>query len=177
MKAICCLGDRLRHFADSSAHRNRHPFFIPDASAEWVARICPAIKISRLGTHISRKFASRYYDSYAAVVMFMPSSEAVDFANADERFFICDSAYCVGDSTEIGTKDAEHVISAEGKEVRFTVETLGVDETVSRLSEFSTLKMGDLIIFAENSFDIAIREGDQLTVETDGREAVDVKIK
>lgn len=177
MKAICDFGERMRHFADSSAHRNRYPFFIPDTSVEWCAKICPAIKISRLGTHIARKFASRYYDSIAPAVIFMPSDAADDFANADERHFVCDSAYCLGDSVAIGAQDTEHIISTGDRQLIFTAQTLNVDEIVSKLSEFATLKMGDIVIFGDSGFNININEGEQLTVKLDDADSIDVKIK
>ncbi|MDE5595332.1 MAG: hypothetical protein K2I89_07150 [Muribaculaceae bacterium] len=177
MKAICDFGERMRHFADSSAHRNRYPFFIPDTSVEWCAKICPAIKISRLGTHIARKFASRYYDSVAPAVIFMSSAAADDFANADERYFVCDSAYCLGDSVAIGGQETEHIISIGDKHLNFTTQTLNADEIVSKLSEFATLKMGDLVIFGNNGFNISINVGEQLTVKLDGADSIDIKIK
>ena len=177
MKTICDFGERLRHYADSSAHRNRYPFFIPDTSMEWSVKVCPAIKISRLGTHISRKFASRYYDTVSAVALFLPTKLSAEFADADERYFVCDSGYCPGESTPIGTPDTEHVISVEDKVLTFSMATLGADEKVSELSKFTTLKMGDLIIFANHALDLGISEGSQLTVSLDGKESVDVKIK
>ncbi len=177
MKAICEFGGKIRHYADSAAHRNRYPFFIPDSSREWTARVCPAIKISRLGTHISRKFASRYYDSVAAVVMFVPSDVAADIVKADERYFVCDSAYCIGDSVAVGVQETVHNISAGGNELIFTAESLKADEVVSQLSEYATLKMGDLIIFGDKCFNLSIKEGDTLTVRLDGEDSVEVKIK
>ena len=177
MKAICDFGGRLRHYADSSAHRNRYPFFIPDTSAEWSVKICPAVKINRLGTHISEKFAPRYYDAVSAVALFMPSVSAADFANADERYFLCDSAYCCGELAAVGEADKDHVIQVGDKELTFSLASLSVDKKISELSKFVTLKIGDLLIFAEHSVDVNINEGGLLSVSLDGEEVIDVKIK
>lgn len=177
MKTICDFGERLRHYADSSAHRNRYPFFIPDTSTSWSVKVCPALKISRLGTHISQKFATRYYDTVSAVALFMPTELSRNFADADERYFVCDSAYCPGDSVPVGTSETDHVISVGDKAMIFSAETLGANKKVSDLSKFATLKMGDLIIFADHALDLNISEGSQLTVSLDGNESVDVKIK
>ena len=177
MKALFVCGDRLRHFADSAQQRNGQAWFIPDTGVEWVAVVCPAIKITRLGTHIAQKFAGRYFDSISAACIFMPATAADNIADASERFFICDSAYCIGDS--VGSDDAAtvHKIVVGDESLSFSCADLEVDRIISELSRFSTLKMGDLIIFGDRSLVSKVAEGDRIEVTIDGERSVSLRIK
>ena len=50
---------------DSSLLVNRKPFFIPDWSSDVRMTPCVVLRVSRLGKHVSARFASRYYDAVA----------------------------------------------------------------------------------------------------------------
>ena len=47
--------------ADSTLLKDGKPFFVPDFSADMVARPTFAIHMNRLGKNIAAKFANRYY--------------------------------------------------------------------------------------------------------------------
>lgn len=177
MKVICDYGGKLRHYADSSAHRNRYPYFLPDTSGRRAVRLSPAIKISRLGTHIAEKFASRYYDSFVVAAMFFPEEVAGRAEAADESIYISDSAYCVGDPVAVDAPDVEHTIALSDRRLVFSASSLTVDKRVSEMSKYATLKMGDLIIFADVSLDAIVAEGDMIDVKLDGTSVIELKIK
>ena len=177
MKAILIDGNRARHYADSAQQRNRQPWFVPDEGCKWVAVVCPAVRISRLGTHIAPKFAGRYYNEAAALCLFMPKDVSCDPMTADERYFMMDSAYCVGDFRPAGSADTVHVISADGREITFTMSDLDADRAVSGLSDFMTLKMGDLVIFGNRSMTVGLVENGRLDVALDGVLSVEWRIK
>ncbi|MDE5554841.1 MAG: hypothetical protein K2J10_06625 [Muribaculaceae bacterium] len=177
MKTLFVSGEQLRHFADSSQQRNGQAWFVPDTDRQWVAAIYPAIKITRLGTHIAEKFAGRYYDSVSAVSIFVPESLAEAMADVPERFFVSDSAYCLGDGCEVGTTDAVHNISAGSQTLTFSCGELGVDRIISEISRFATLKMGDLIIFGNRGLVSRLTEGERFEVTLDGRRSIELRIK
>ena len=177
MKVIVKNGERLRHFADSSAQRNGQPWFMPDMPTGWAAIVCPAIRISRLGTHISRKFAERYYDAVSAAIMFMPAEFSSDVTRADESFFVRDSGYSMGTSAEAVDKSAVHVISIDDRSLDFSCVGVGFDEMVSEVSGICTLKMGDIIIDTSHSIVVDVAEGHHLAVELDGQSCLDLRIK
>lgn len=177
MKTIFVSGERLRHFADSSLQRNGQVWFVPDTDRQWVAAIYPAIKITRLGTHIAEKFAGRYYDSVSAVSIFIPESLVEALADVPEHFFISDSAYCLGDGCEAGAADTIHDISAGGQTLTFSCGELGVDRIISEISRFATLKMGDLIIFGSRGLVSRLTEGNRFEVALDGQRSIDLRIK
>ncbi|MDE6239297.1 MAG: hypothetical protein K2M54_04825 [Muribaculaceae bacterium] len=177
MKALFVCDGRLRHFADSSLQRNGQPWFMPDISKEWVAIVCPGIKITRLGTHIAAKFAGRYYESICAVTLFLPAREAVSPSEAPERFFVSDSAYCIGEGVTVGEKEQLHEINVGEKSLKFSSDSLGVDTAISDISKFVTLKIGDVIIFGDERMDLSVAEGDRLEVAIDGERAIELRIK
>lgn len=177
MKALFVCGDRIRHFADSAQQRNGQAWFIPDTGVEWVAVVCPAIKITRLGTHIAQKFAGRYFDSISAACIFMPASAAVNIADAPERFFFCDSAYCIGGCVGCEEAATVHKIVVGDETLSFSCADLGVDRIISELSRFSTLKMGDLIIFGDRLLVCKVGEGDRVEAAIDGERSVSLRIK
>ena len=71
MKAILLGGGTMRLIADSALLRCNKPLFLDDAS-RWCIKVCPAVRISRLGFYIKEKFAARYYDSVSAVGVCIP---------------------------------------------------------------------------------------------------------
>lgn len=174
MKALCILSEGFRLYADSSAHRNHHPVFLPDTDGGWSAVICPFVRISRLGMNISEKFAARYYDSAGGACLFMPTDGAGDPGSLDERYFAMDSAFTAGETVDAGQTA---VLSAMGRELTVDVTALCVDRTIADLSRHMTFKMGDLLIFHSHSIKTSIAEGDRITATIDGHPCIDIKIR
>lgn len=177
MKAIAIDGKRMRHYADSAQQRNGQAWFVPDTYERPVALVCPVVRISRLGTHISQKFAGRYYDSVAAACVFMPESQAADPLSADETCFVRDAAYCVGEFVPVGGNDEPHCIAVGDERVEFSAAECGINDAICELSRISTLKMGDLIVFIACARAVKLAENDRLDVTIDGKSSVELRIK
>ncbi len=174
MKALCILPEGFRLYADSSAHRNNHPVFLPDTEGGWTAIVCPYARISRLGMNISEKFASRYYDSVGGACLFVPTRHADNLSAADECFFAMDSAFTAGETTD---PLKPSTLSAMGAQLKIDTAELGIDSVIARLSRHMTFRMGDLLIFAKHGIHSAITEGDRVTASLDGNPCIDIKIK
>lgn len=177
MKAICLFKEGFRLYADSAAHRNCQPIFLPDFDGGWIARICPAVRISRLGMHISRKFASRYYDAVSVAAMIVPRPMASDPFAMPERFFAMDSAYAVGCWQPLPPTESAICLSCDDRLLDFSIDGLDVDSHVHCLSEFMTFKTGDILLFADPSCEIGISEGDRLSVLYGQEKILDLKIR
>ncbi len=67
----------VRTVADSALLRNGDPLFVADHLGRWSGRVCPAVRLSRLGTNIPLKAAGRYFDSYAPVLTVSPLGEGL----------------------------------------------------------------------------------------------------
>lgn len=141
--------------ADSSLLKDHKPFFIPDFmgridyETELVVRIC------RLGKGIPERFAHRYYDAVTVGIDFTARDMQKKARELGQPWDICkgfDGAACIGEWV-----DKEKFLSIDG--IHFHLDINGktvqegctsdmlykVDEIVSYLSKFYTLKTGDII--------------------------------
>jgi fumarylpyruvate hydrolase len=140
---------------DSSILKNNKPFFLPDFSSEIHYEVEVVAKISKLGKGISPKFAPRYYDEItvgiditardlqarlsearfpweiskcfdgaAPLGKFVPVSSVGDIAHLDFRLEINDKIVQQGNTSDM---------------------IFGINEIISYVSRFFTLKTGDLI--------------------------------
>ncbi|MDE6134902.1 MAG: hypothetical protein K2F79_04945 [Muribaculaceae bacterium] len=142
--------------ADSAVLRHAEPVFVPDPTDRWTSMVAPAIRISRLGTHIRRN-PQDYYDAVGAVHVLIPASPSVAPGMPP---LAMDRALAPGawQPVENGTvemtvrrsvlwgddPEAETLIAAD-----FSLLTLAADEVVRHISEYVTFRTGDIIIFAD----------------------------
>lgn len=174
MKALSIFPDKFRLYADSSAHRNFHPAFLPDCDGGWTALVCPYVRISRLGMNISEKFAGRYYDSVGVACIFVPTAHKDEIASLEERYFAMDSAFTAG---ECVAPAPVITISAFDQELTVDLPSLGIDSTIAGLSRYMTFRMGDMLMFPASSLSAPVVEGDHLTAFISGLLSIDIKIK
>lgn len=177
MKALCICDNRFRLYADSSVHRNNQPVFLPDIEGGWSVCICPAIRISRLGMHISEKFAPRYFDSVSVAALFVPAGFSDSPVDMPERFFVMDSAFATGEWLKAESPEQVFIISTNGVNAEFSAAKLNVAKTIAELSSFMTFKMGDILIYADKPFLFGIKEGDRVSAAINGTDCIDIKIK
>ena len=140
--------------ADSALVKNGKPFFIPDWAgrvdyeAELVVRIC------RLGKGIPVRFAHRYYDAVTVGIDFTARDMQQKARSEGMPWTICkgfDGSAVIGDWKEEIVRSKEDVsfhLDINGKTVQqgYAEDMLfSIDEIISYLSRFFTLKTGDLI--------------------------------
>ncbi len=82
---------------DSSITTHKNPLFVPDAIAEYVFELAPAVKIFRLGKSIPVKFASRYYDAITLIARVMPVIDGKPVRNGSAIYTAYDSAIVRGE--------------------------------------------------------------------------------
>ena len=139
--------------ADSALLRNGKPFFVPDWSeridyeAELVVRIC------RLGKGIPQRFAYRYYDAVTVGIDFT-ARDIQQRARAEGLpWTICkgfDGSAMIGDFLSVSAhplplcfrldRNGQTVQQGCSQDMLFQV-----DELISYLSRFFTLRTGDLL--------------------------------
>ena len=141
--------------ADSALLKDHKPFFIPDWSsrvdyeAELVVRIC------RLGKGIPERFAHRYYDAVTVGIDFTARDLQEKAREKGRPWTICkgfDGSAVIGDWVEkerFCDVQAMHFhLDINGRTVQegLTSDMLfKIDELISYLSRFFTLKTGDLL--------------------------------
>jgi 2-keto-4-pentenoate hydratase/2-oxohepta-3-ene-1,7-dioic acid hydratase in catechol pathway len=134
----------------------KHPFFIPEHSNEVHHEVELVVKINRLGKHIEPRFAHKYYSEIGLGIDFtardvqarckekgLPweKAKAFDGSAAVSRFFPIDT---LGGNVQ----DLHFHLDINGTTVQkgHTANMLfKVDELISHVSKYFTLKTGDLI--------------------------------
>ena len=141
--------------ADSALLTDGRPFFIPDFTQRCDHECELVVRISRLGRSISQRFAHRYYDAVTVGVDFTARDLQQELRKKGLPWDLCkgfDGSAVVGrflPLAELGdVQDLHFSLSRNGQTVQegHTAEMLRtVDELVSYISQFFTLKTGDLI--------------------------------
>ena len=151
MKAFLVNTQRLqpipqtRIFADSAVSHGNVPLFLPDHyGVELSAVVMPAIRIDRLGINIAERFAPRYYSHITAAIHLRPSD---DLDASTDYFRAIDHALSIGDWLEMPQQRRCRIESGHGDAFVADFDVLAADAAVAALSQGTTLKMGDVIVF------------------------------
>jgi 2-keto-4-pentenoate hydratase/2-oxohepta-3-ene-1,7-dioic acid hydratase in catechol pathway len=131
------------------------PFFIPDFSNEIHYEVEIVLKICKVGKHIQKQFAHSYFDQIALGIDFTARdiqehcrknglpwepSKAFDFSAPVSKFFPVSEFKDISNIDFSLEKNGEVVQKGNTSHMLF-----GVDEIISHVSQYVTLKNGDLI--------------------------------
>lgn len=140
---------------DSSLLKNNKPFFLPDFSSEIHYEVEVVVKISRLGKGILPRFASRYYDELTAGIDITARDIQTQLSRAKLPWELSkgfDGAAPLGKflpvSSFTDTGNLNFRLEINGKIVQkgnTSDMIFGINEIVSFVSTYFTLKTGDLI--------------------------------
>ena len=140
---------------DSALLKDRKPFFIPDFSRQIDYETELVVRINRLGKNISERFAHRYYDAVTVGIDFTVRDLQRKFRAEGKPWELCkgfDNSAAIGDWVGIEKfKDIQDIhfrLDIDGKTVQtgHTRDMLfGVDKIIAYVSQFCTLKIGDLL--------------------------------
>lgn len=141
---------------DTSILLKKQPFFIPDFSEEVHYEVEVLVKIKKVGKHIQKKFAHKYYDEIGL---------GIDFTARDlqqklkEKGLPWEKAKAFDGAAVIGEKWLAKDSVADINMLNFSLEKNGetvqksntelmlwkIDELIAYVSQFFTLKIGDII--------------------------------
>lgn len=162
---------------DSALILPGRPLFMPEWGEGWVASLHPSVKIGRLGKNIARKFASRYYDGISLSLRVSLREPA----GLEGVLSGMDSSLVNG-----SWLPAEHASEDMRVQVAVSDETVAesvtgpiaqtVDEVIAKVSEYMTLKMGDVVMLPPVAGPIEIKEGARITAALDGESVIDLRI-
>ena len=170
---------------DSSLLPKRNPFFLPDFSKEIHYEVELVYKIDKLGKSIEKKFAKNYYSEVGLGIDFTardlqkkckkkghPWEIAKAFdqsAVVGEKFIPINSLDSVNFSLQ---KNNKVVQKSNANQMIFSI-----DEIISYISKFMTLKIGDLIFSGTPSGVGPVKIGDELKGFIENQEIFKVRIK
>ncbi|MAU76694.1 MAG: 2-hydroxyhepta-2,4-diene-1,7-dioate isomerase [Crocinitomicaceae bacterium] len=174
---------------DSSVLHKRHAFYIPDWTDEVHYEVELVVKILKLGKAIQTKYASRYYAEVGLGIDFTardvqrklkaaghPWEKAKSFdgsAVVSEQFMSLDR---LGKSIQ----NLDFDLSINGTKVQMGSTSdmiFKVDDLISYVSQFMTLKTGDLIFTGTPSGVGPVKSGDKITGTLEGFQMLNVNVK
>ncbi len=140
---------------DSSIILNNKPFLIPDFSQNIHYELELIIKISRLGKHIQEKFSHKYYDFIGLGIDFTArdlqtnlKSKGLPWEKSKAFDGSCFISKWINKSDFNDINNLNFNLDKNGKTVQKTNSKLmlwKIDELISYISTFFTLKIGDVI--------------------------------
>ncbi len=157
---------------DTAISPKGHPFFIPDFTHKVHYEVEIVIRINRLGKHIEERFAHKYYSEIGLGIDFtardvqeevkakgLPWEKAKGFDGSAviSRQFISKDDLNLSDLNFSLTKNGETVQSGNTKDMLFYF-----DSIIAYISQFYTLKIGDLIYTGTPSGVGPVKSGDIL---------------
>ena len=174
--------------ADSALLTNGRPFFIPDFTERCDYETELVVRICRLGRSISQRFAHRYYDAVTVGIDFTARdlqerlraqglpwelSKGFDGSAAVGRFI-------AKEALEHDIQDLHFSLDINGQTVQHghTADMLRpVDELVSYISRYFTLKTGDLLFTGTPAGVGPVHENDHLEGWLEGEKVLEFNIK
>ena len=171
--------------ADSALLKDRKPFFVPDDmgridyEAEIVVRIC------RLGKAIPERFAHRYYDAVTSGLDFTAREMQAKARREGLPWTICkgfDGSAIIGEWLPLSDniQSLHFHLDKNGQTVQqgFSGDMLfKVDEIISYLSRYFTLKTGDLLFTGTPSGVGPVAVGDLLEGFIEDRRVLECQCK
>jgi 2-keto-4-pentenoate hydratase/2-oxohepta-3-ene-1,7-dioic acid hydratase in catechol pathway len=172
---------------DSAILAKNQPFFIPPFSNDIHYEVEVLVKINKVGKYIDEKFAHKYYDEIGLGIDFtardlqnqlkdkgLPweKAKAFDGSAVIGEFFPKEK---LGDLLDLNftlQKNEEIVQNGNTKMMLWKV-----DELISYVSQFFTLKKGDIIFTGTPEGVGKVKENDVLIGIVSGEKAFEVKIK
>lgn len=174
---------------DTAMLRNNDPLYLPAFSQKFDCGVQLIIKISRVVKSIEPRFASRCYEEIGVAVSFtardvermltaslLPTDMAHSFdkSTAISPSFISKSS--LSDTFDALTFemaiDGEVVQSAKASDMRQSI-----DDIISEVSKYTTLKIGDLILCGVPSSPINISGGQSITASLEGEEFLNFDVR
>ena len=167
--------------------RNHYDFYIPEFSSQVEYETELVIKINKMGKCIDRKFASRYYDEITVGLDITARDVQNEARQKGLPWFLSkgfDSSAPVGDfveKTDFDTvNDIDFSLKINGKEVQKGNSKdmiFSCDEIVSYVSQFVTLKTGDLIFTGTPEGVGKLNIGDKLEGFLSDKKVLEINVK
>lgn len=203
MKIICVGRNYTDHIAELENVRPEHPvlflkpdtaillkkqpFFIPEFSSEIHHEVEILVKINKIGKHIDRKFAHKYYDEIGLGIDFTArdlQSELKAEGLPWEKAKSFDGAAVVGNflqkSTFNNVDDINFHLEKNNEVVQKGSTALmlwKIDELIEYISKYFTLKIGDIIFTGTPAGVARVQTNDNLTGFIEGESIFSIKVK
>lgn len=172
---------------DSSILPNKNPFVIPAFSNDIHHEVEILVKICKVGKHIDAKFAHKYYEEIGLGIDFTArdvQSKLKEKGLPWEKAKAFDHSAVIGNFTSKKNYSSLENINFELKSNGVTVQEGNtnlmlwkIDELISYVSQYFTLKIGDIIFTGTPKGVAKVTEGDVLEGFIEGKSMFKVQIR
>ena len=172
---------------DTSILLKKQPFFIPEFSSDIHHEVEILVKIKKIGKHIDRKFANKYYDEIGLGIDFTArdlQSQLKQKGLPWEKAKAFDGAAVIGKfipKTQFeSVNNIEFRLEKNGESVQKGNTALmlwKIDELIEYISKYFTLKIGDVIFTGTPSGVGQVKPEDVLTGFVGDTESFSIKVK
>ena len=172
---------------DTSLVLKNQPFFIPPFSDDVHYEVEVLVRINRIGKHIQQKFSHKYYDEIGLGIDFTARDLQAKLKGKGlpwEKAKAFDGAAVVGDW--VNKSELPHIdelqfeMTKNGTVVQQSSSALmlwKVDELIAYVSQFFTLKIGDIIFTGTPAGVGPVAENDVLEGYLEGHQLFSIKVK
>ena len=172
---------------DSAILQTNKPFYIPKFSNNVHHELELVVKINKVGKHIKKEFAHKYYDQITVGIDFtardlqtqlkekgLPWEKAkgFDFSAPVGKFIPISSLKNPQNISFHLTKNGEIVQQGVSSDMIFEIDTL-----IEQVSKYFTLKIGDLIYTGTPSGVAQVNIGDTLEAYLEGQKLLSIPVK
>ena len=172
---------------DTAILLKKQPFFIPDFSDEVHHEVEVLVKISRVGKYINSKFAHKYYEQIGLGIDFtardlqqelkekgLPWEKSKSFdGSAVIGKWVSKSNYQSLNKIPFSLLKNNQIVQSSNTEDMLW----GIDEIISHVSKYFTLKIGDIIFTGTPSGVGKVKPNDSLKGYIGDQEFFSIKIK
>lgn len=171
---------------DSAILPKKMPFFIPVFSSDIHYEVEVLVKINKVGKYISEKFAPKYYDEIGLGIDFTArdiQKKCKEKGLPWETSKAFDGSAVIGEfypKTEFNMKNISFqllkndVVVQNGQTINMLWK---IDELISYVSQYFTLKKGDVIFTGTPAGVGKVVENDILTGTIENKQAFQIKVK
>ena len=172
---------------DTAILLKKQPFFIPDFSNDVHHEVEILVRITKVGKHIDRKFAHKYYDEIGLGIDFTARDLQQELKAQGlpwEKAKSFDGAAVVGNFISKATfkdiNDVDFSLKKNGElvhEGNTSYMLWKIDALIEYISKYFTLKIGDIIFTGTPKGVSKVKSNDILTGYIEEKEVFSVKIK
>ena len=172
---------------DTSILLNQQPFFIPDFSNEVHHEVEVLVKINRVGKYIDSKFAHKYYEQIGLGIDFTARDLQQKLKGKGlpwEKSKAFDGSAVIGNWVSKSNYDNLNNISFSLLKNNKIVQSSttgdmlwGIDEIIAYVSQYFTLKIGDIIFTGTPSGVGKVQSNDSLKGYIGEEEFFSIKVK
>lgn len=172
---------------ESSLNRDGKPFFVPDFAERFDYETEIVVKINKLGKNIAERFAYRYYDELTVGIDFTARDLQEKLKEKGLPWDVCkgfDGAAAIGEFVnkselpDIQNLNFRLDVDGQTAQTGWTGDMIfTIDQIISYVSKFFTLKTGDLIFTGTPVGVGPVSENQLLEGFVEDRKLLELKVK